>query len=1358
VANHKLDWKQFDWVHFQNMTIYIALDLYPNYRFEEYLKQGNKQEGIDVVGYKLDNSVVAIQCKKVDKITKGDLQIIVNEFADGEFGKRAKIFILCTNVNLQTEVLQREIRKHKTSLGTKGIFFDCWDVTALETELKKYPNYVARYFSLEQAERFCIPQLKIAALDNIKELPDYIPRQVYQSDNRKFQDLAELILKNPQFTRKSCLVGEAHYGKSSYLKQLAYLLKRDGKGIQPIFMEIKDGSVQPFENLLNQKFGFWKQIPLSDLVLIVDGLDEAPTTKFDDILVYLNEFSQSYPGISMIISCRQVFYNKYLVKDTLTDFQSYVLGPLSDGEAIRYIEKATGGRYGQFREAVNRLYFGSLLLHPFFLVYVVKKFIKAPDQMPSGKIQILNDFIGESFKTSESRKMGNSQRVGHENVLFNEVIRQFALALQIAGTNAMSDQDLQQLFTFEQRALLEHSSLVSSSNATWSFTNAIFQEHLAASKLMTASFEDIAALCSIGTRIRKIRTKWIQTLSSLLSILNYKSELYQQLLKFIEADNIELIFLTDFTSYPEDFKLDVFKRLMERYADQHIGPMLINEETISHFVEDVEMAKSYCMDLIESQANERLKATACRILRASAMSEELLTRFAGFVLKEVMRTDDAFYAGLLVEVLAVHQRGNREFVESLIQIEKHRDDHNFLDKVYALISALQLSDDFYSFAIAGIPKLITHNQQISHFGSEFNLQDLLLGTESTQHLKLLFKAMQTEGWLNFYRFKNDYGVSFMSRLSDKCIEMFKKVPLVIILVADFIRHLGRQYLRDDFKEIDRIIVDLKANHLLIRLFSDEIFQEKNWELATFITPDCFDFLLYEYEEGEYEPEVLKICINALRYRKLDQIAGELYNMCAGATGGAIIEDTTAYVDYQRAEQQKLANDLKYIRSSKTFKKGVEDYFQAFGKKVISEDDLYIDFTVSQVHRQVDSNFIYHALLGFARNNRKIYLKECLEVLAVEKNFEWVRAGLILGYNYKTTASDKVLLPILEKYYLKTLQIADFGNEMTNREVRLGEIFMKFKFMTPEPSLMDMIWLDFGGIRSIQDQNNNRATSISQSIIAVLDEEGKERFKTKILANLNHGIAREIVLGTHIGLCRYLLITESKNFLLGVLQSGNFHNLYLPDVADIYLELGGNKKNLLPVFSAIVDFERDLYLPLAKHLAFEFPNEVTGSLLTALKKEIDQNLKVSIARLLSTLGRMEGFTYLINSVVEQRKAPYHIQLGYQVHNVNTTQALKEMDRVGYMMVDPAYNTYPDFGESAGSMLLEWLKGFASKSEQDLNLVVDFIHQQQEKLSEKYSSTTGLNWLINNMFNDFRDSSIDLKNIKEVMDLMTKLNFL
>ena len=146
---------------------------------------------------------------------------------------------------------------------------------------------------------------------------------------------------------------------------------------------------------------------------------------------------------------------------------------------------------------------GHFLIHPFYLVSASTFFSNSPTQFPTSKIGVLEQFIDNSYLKEEHRRISGGNALRNKRVKYRWVIQKLAFSLQLSGRNAISEDNLQLLFSEEERELLQHSSLITAQLEQWSFSNALFQEHLAALALCKMNFEQIISYISIGKRIKK---------------------------------------------------------------------------------------------------------------------------------------------------------------------------------------------------------------------------------------------------------------------------------------------------------------------------------------------------------------------------------------------------------------------------------------------------------------------------------------------------------------------------------------------------------------------------------------------------------------------------------------------------------------------------------------------------------------------------------------------------------------------------------------------------------------------------------------------------------------------------------------
>jgi hypothetical protein len=1380
--NKRLNWSGFDWADFQTLCIRIAENLFPDCYFQEYLKQGSEQEGIDLKSFlKKDGSFITIQCKREEKLLPSDIEKIIGELSE-EMKNKSSTFVLATSASLQSKNTQNKIDSYAQKLlKDYNIEFQCWDVFFIEDRLRNYWSLIERHFGEGEADRFCYRQLSQTAFDNIQPVDDYIPRKVTKvldrgkADKmdvwyflgREVTDLKEELFKDRITTRRICLLGDAYQGKSSYLQQLAYELKNAGKRIQPLLIELKKWDAFSLEDLLNKRYGAWRNIPFKELLLIIDGLDEVPTDKFGEMVAHIKLFSEAYEPVSILVSCRRLFYNHYDVAKDLSAFEAYELYPLQYEDIDYYLQTKLASLYNGFRTECEHRGLTAILYHPFFLVKTVDKFLAPPHRLPDNKLQLLDEFIETTFQLTKARKTVASETVKHESHSFHKIVGRFAFALQFAGLNGFSDDMMQQLFPKGERSLLQHNSLVSVSANTWSFTNALFQEHLAARLMADMSLEEILAITTVGKTIRKIKTKWIQTIASLLSILEQSHPLYQPLLEFIETDNIELIFQTEASKHTSGFKFEMLKKLVDKCVALNIRPMLTYEETIGGFIAGNSKAIRYLFTTLEKNSvTNRVKISCCHILRAARIPAEMNDSLIDIAKRQIAETADADYAGELVKVIATNKIGDEALIRQLIEVKKFEVAHPYRDSLYELIMVMEMAEKFYTYGLNGFAALARYNSGTIHSGSEYYLEQFLLQTNNRYQLGALLTKMQTPEWTGFYRYKTR-NEGFVHNLFQKLICIFESDPRIIIQVAHYIKALGKQYLREDYREVDGFLEATDSHWLVVRVLINDMFKDNEWEFGGLITSDSYDYVFFEFEEENHDVSVLSALASGLRRKKKEEIADVFLEMCNHVVG-SVSDDAKAaeYEAYRRNVEQKKKNDIRVIQSPDAFKQGVSDFFKVFGKKEVSENDLYLDLDESSQYRKVNSLFIYHLFIQLRGDNRRMSLQRCLKAIDDAEFFTYFRAHEILHYHVANEEAKEVFENILRDFYNTELAKADFVNckwsdgtyHEGKREVLLGQIFEKYRFPTAEKDLIQMIWLDNGGIYNYLNARSNKRDCFSEIIINSLSISGQVALKKQIIENIKMGIYLEGVLGNHIALCKRLMITEAKELLLSIIAENLIGNHHVSGYIDAYLEIGGEKAQLLPFFISFTAYEQHLYFHFVRLLLDDYPQQVKLSLHFALNQTADTQTKITAARYLAHLGSLEGLQFLVTMIENQKKSPYEIQSGLTIDKIPTSEALGEIKKIIHLLVDKEYHDNIRFFESAKNILLEWLNALAAKSEADLEIVYRFLAEQLARLKDEYNEAPDLNWYMNRMVENFRGSDKEIKTIKEIKTVLKSLEIL
>jgi len=1376
----RLKWDNFNWDDFQVLTLHLAENLYPDCYFEEHLKQGAPQEGIDLKSFQMkDGKQLAIQCKREKKLTVGDINKIVADFTE-ERRRKTSLFILATSADLQSAKLQQTIEAHQKEFWeNEGIQFLTWDQNFIELHLQKYRSIVAYYFGKEEADRFCHPQLRHTVFPQLKEVPFYIPRKVTRlRDNKlglhgyleylgyKTESLSDLLLHNPLSTKRLLVIGDAYQGKSSYLLHTAFEIHKRERRLQPLVVELKDYDALSIETILDSLYGDWKSLPLKEILLVIDGLDEVPTDRFGTMLSHIKMFTDTYAPVNIILSCRKLFFHHYNVRDTLTNFEVHELYPLQEEDIRFYTEIRLGGLSADFLEKASSRGLQPLLYHPFYLVQIVERFASPPHDLPKSKIEVLDDFIEKTSTASLRRKTGGSDLLKHHSQIMQRAVRKLAFALQYAGQNSFPEETIQQILSADERKLLYHNPVLSISAHSWSFTNALFQEHLAARVMVDMPYDRILEFVAIGKHIRKIKTKWIQTFSSLLSLLDDQDPLREQLIGFVRQDNIEILFQTEASRYTASFRLQMLKELIQKCIRLNTRPLLTYEETIGSFIGSHQPAQEYLLEKISKDGiTDRVKIVCCRIIRNTRLSPQTAVAYITLMKAELSNAGSAEYGSELVEVLVNNRLGDTDLIQYLIEQDRFENDHPFRDSVYELILVHDQADRFYQFGLEGLPSLKRYNAAISHGGSEVNLEQLLLSTQERPNLYKLFELMQGEAWNQIYQYRSRKE-GFQNKLFRKLKNWYEKDPLIIFGVARYLRNLGKYYLRSEALEIDTFLEETGTYGLVVRMLCKEMLEDGNWETGAVVTPNNYDYLLFEWEEGGYEPIVLNHIRWALVRKNKEDRADDFYQLAIDATEGAIINKTreAEAIAYAEKERLRQLNDGQVISSVEQFKAGLKKLFSAYGKQSLQEEDLFMDPENDPRLWRANSQYIYNFLFHY-KDHQSLSLNQCLRVLEDEGAYEDFRAEELLAYNYQHGENSTHFQAILQNYYYRFLPDANFENctwvdeagyHEKRREVRLGKLFEKFRFTTSDDDLIRMIWLDSVGPSLPEHRSSTDKPSLSELIVGSLSSNGVFKLKKQLLQNLKKEINHDGVLASQVALCRHLGVTGAAGLILAFIKEGNLDQSYLVRFVDSFLALNGEREELLPILEQLQPPGGYLFFHLVKKLHEAFPKNVEKRLEEVLEfpgaKEDDC---ITTALYLSNMGCIKGFQYLVEHIALYNKAPNAIYAGFGIQKLGTKEALEQLNKLIHLVLEKESEGEKRFYDSPKNLILDWLHELARKSEKDLQLVIDFLEQSIEIFQNLYPDIALLNWYNSRLLEDFRDSDKQTRTYAQIRRVLQAL---
>jgi len=1368
-------WNDLSCNQFQDLCVQIANKYFTDNFFQPYLINGQKQDGIDIYNINPEELHTCIQCKQYnDGISTTELKSAFEEFISNNFINKTKLFIIATTAYLGYKKTTSITESYKKILEDQyGVQYQSWDIQFLETFLKQNKNFVQLFFCNYQAEKYCLAKLKKEALTTSEKPEPYIQRSiinynkrenVYLFERPKSLNLTDLLIsENKSSLNKICLVGDPYSGKSTYLKYTSYLLE-DKYNKQPIIIEIKNYSPKAIEDILNSKYGFWQEIPFHKLIIIIDGLDETSPDSFIDFAKHINEFAENYQTIPVILSCRSLFYEEYNLQSLLDSFEPYELYPLQYNDIVNYISNSLQSEQSDFLKIIEHNNLSAILYYPFYLIYLVELFKNGSSVFPKTKTEALSNFISNEYLTNR-RRLPSGKPLNKNESLYNKTLQKLAFALQLSGLNSYQTTQINELFNPQELEILEQSALISIYSGKWSFVNALFQEHLAALRLSILEENQIFSYVSIGYKIRKLKLKWIQSYCTLISFTDDKKKL-KKLIEFLERDNPELIFKTEKTKYDVSTIHFFLKTVIERCNDLNVFLFVTHEKEVAYFIEDCDLAIGYLIDIINNNNYKDFTKTTCtRILQNVKLKERNLPDLFANIRTEIFKTANAEYANNLLQLLAINKLGDLKLLDKLIKLPLNQH-HQFRNGMYLLIVSLDLVEHFYEYGLSGIPILISYNKPISLGGSEYYLETFILHTNKPSQIRQLFQAILEPEWLAFNRFKTD---NFYNRLSKKISQLVSTTPVIVFEIIFFFQRILEEHVYDSgLKRINELVENSNASLIVLQALINSL-KEKDeaikWKYGELITPDCFDYLLFEYEEDNISVRELQSLIHGLNQSKNKFYYDQFLQLCKDATENTIFPDNDYWEKDLELQKIRKRNDVACLQSLYFFEKAITKYFKGYGKKSIDKENLFVHANSERSRVLVDSDVISRFIIHYSQGRKIVDLNEFLNFFVNDDAFEYYRAQTILEHSSLVNSNENNLLEILEEYYNQKLLTANFENALWQEnhrdhfrriEVLLAEIFKKFEFVTDSKYLIQMIWMDASGIKNPLSGFNHKS-EFSDLIISKLPQQEIPVLKKQIISNLQKGINYPGVLGNHIFLCYQLEIASAKDLILDVIVKRRLKDYALVHCVDIYLKLGGHESNLYPIFENITDYNDYLYLHLAKIIKDNNPDLVIKSLQLVLTDgKADFQIKVEAAKYLANLKSMNGFKFLADYVRANKQAPYSIQGNTDITKVDTISALNEIEDLMFILVDPQYQPQHSFHDSAKYLLSEWIIQLASKSEEDLLLVEEFLKTMKDKLAARYPlSFYDLNWYIIRINENFRNTDKFDKSIKEVKNILKEL---
>ncbi|KKO92456.1 hypothetical protein AAW12_04970 [Sphingobacterium sp. Ag1] len=388
----------------------------------------------------------------------------------------------------------------------------------------------------------------------------------------------------------------AGQGKTSELDHIANQIQLVKRHLIPLRINLKNYT-NNLNSFIKEKYGFWDKLDdKSEILLLIDGLDEIPATIQRNFISEYNHLIESNEKIQIISTIRTNFESSFYTSNN--GFSEYYINPLYENDIILYIEKYSQ-QSNVLKTLVNKSWAKSIISIPFYLQEMVTLSNDSEKKLPKN----LKDFYNKIITSRIERDYIKYNGYLEKNEIFLG-IQKAAIFMTLQGLNSIKFGKLKNLISFNKENYRSNpffSIHEDDLEMNISFIHNNFQEFLSAQWLAQLEWKNISNIL-FNKKLGYLNPKLLNTTVILFSILDGKSEVYQSLLSQIKSMDFTILLKLEKERIPLPERLQIFKDYV--YKGKHEGIAYLagdfSEQTLLGFIDyDTEI-----FDFIMEELNE----------------------------------------------------------------------------------------------------------------------------------------------------------------------------------------------------------------------------------------------------------------------------------------------------------------------------------------------------------------------------------------------------------------------------------------------------------------------------------------------------------------------------------------------------------------------------------------------------------------------------------------------------------------------------------------------------------------------------------------------------------------------------------
>jgi len=1214
--------------------------------------------------------------------------------------------------------------------------------------LKKWKKDMERRTELEQQKSLLEHKNWLATIPKIPfSKPDnYIKRHVILCETLLqnefyylYSDKKHTLEKITERNRLTVSLGDAGSGKSIELQYLAHKLSTDKGVLFPIYCKLNNYINKTIEGFIPTEY---KDVPIENLVFLLDGFDEIKEQNVDTFICQLEEFVKMNPNTKFVISSRSNFYKKASedgkYSGTIAGFQAYSICPLTSEDRDYYLQ-STGIPIKGFVDEIADKKLQYLIKLPFYLIEIANLYHK-DGRLPK-RTELMEYLIKSKFKIDVEKFRSANRKLPELEVSLMELLKKTGITLECLGRNYLSETEYQILHPdLDARELLKHSGIWSKNNKEeWQFVHNNFGEYLAAKWLAENTRDEIISCITYSFDKKTIKPSWANTLSFLADIskndelLNWALENSPNLLMKFEKDRVK-----------KDTRIRLFKNIFTSYGEK---AMWLRSDEISNS----ELVKfGECKETLLFLLEEIKNSTNYFVLSNALV---LLIEFKELhgqndAVAEVLTTlifDDGrqgYERSRAILALAEHELQSDDLTNRLMLKFKDSDDSWIRYSMYVYLITSVFLDSNIDFFLDGL--------KYNVYGRSDN-QSIRVGNERFELFNGITKISTLDAFVKVIEYIERKYNEDSEHIDDNLIKN-------ILIVAEKFYYRGEEVV---FEHIFKLFVNSKRyenNKDILNFFDNtdtrikafiKLAQENNLEkvylLEDISNDKCIHELTILYKDGKIDGQIV-IEFAKMAIRDTDELDG-LVALIKEKTGVQITR--RAYYDNAKWRKKGMQSFFDALFNKAEFQGLIDDVVRLGGKPNITRKEAkrlpYKLFREHEDLREVKGCICYG------------WKDETQEIAASLETVDWVNFQIWEILKVLEDKQVKVDISEQQKEYIKSLCDSYLASGDFIEEVEFNDdgsitwpnwvpaiiyFAMYFDFKYIDNIMLDMLLLPNAMYIGKDNQRYSCCFDYVEKHVT------SQMMKKKVIQNLKNGIFSDEVYSNHIKYCTKRRIAEIVDVAVGVsidnsrdMWSRRVSIDYLIEFMDIdkfYYEVAGD-----------LDDEALLY---ASGKLYQRKNDKLVELLTKRANSAEKaEHEDSMMGYLISMGCNAGIEYYIQRIKQTRAGANEFTREELMQSA--IAEIDDVEKLPYILelVNIRFEEgFADSGfNSLFSSLRKSLSSMGEKDEKNYNKVKDELEAMAVDATENLEKLNFIYVTLEELRSNFlrnHETNIDINGVK------------